>query len=49
MYVFVYFAYQIKDTFRKFNPNLKGYGTDIGRWDSKEAGMNVGYPGDKAK
>ncbi|XP_030854381.1 phospholipase B1, membrane-associated [Strongylocentrotus purpuratus] len=38
----------LANVLRKFNPALKGYGWGTGRWDSDEAGMNVGYPGDKA-
>ncbi|XP_054759869.2 phospholipase B1, membrane-associated-like [Lytechinus pictus] len=38
----------LANVLRKFNPGLKGYGLEKGRWDSVEAGMNVGYPGDKA-
>ncbi|XP_033121044.1 phospholipase B1, membrane-associated-like [Anneissia japonica] len=31
---------------KQFNPDLKGYGVETGRWNSSNAGMNVGFPGD---
>ncbi|XP_071962715.1 phospholipase B1, membrane-associated-like [Antedon mediterranea] len=39
----------IANILKKFNPNLKGFGTGTGRWDSKNAGMSVGFPGDTSK
>lgn len=36
------------DVLKKFNPNLKGYSTDISDEDDKEAGMNVARMGARA-
>eukprot|EP00057_Strongylocentrotus_purpuratus_P007488 XP_011661962.1 PREDICTED: phospholipase B1, membrane-associated-like [Strongylocentrotus purpuratus] len=33
---------------RKYNPDLKGYGVNTGMWDTKDASLNVGHPGDIA-
>ena len=38
----------LKDILRKYNPDLKGFGVKTGWWDSEEASMNVGHPGDIA-
>ncbi|XP_072030672.1 phospholipase B1, membrane-associated-like [Amphiura filiformis] len=38
----------LANIFRKYNPDLKGYGNSTGPWDSVNAGMNVGEPGAKA-
>ncbi|XP_022094631.1 uncharacterized protein LOC110981397 [Acanthaster planci] len=35
----------LANIFRKYNPNLKGYGVGTGGWSSQNAGMNVAIPG----